>query len=143
MEVTKEKVLKAIEKAAEGHSNKQEVDRMLENKDTYANMVLASIKSGEYRRHLHYRKLVKRNPNGKLRHIKSPYLFSFVLQHLFIVLTKPLYDKHDNFNGINCKPGCGITSSQKKNSVVRRIKHVMSTILGSIVRSRCVARVSW
>ena len=125
MEVTKEKVLKAIEKAAEGHSNKQEVDRMLENKDTYANMVLASIKSGEYRRHLHYRKLVKRNPNGKLRNIKSPYLFPFVLQHLFIVLSKPLYDKHDNFNGINCKPGCGITSSQKKNSVVRRIKHVM------------------
>lgn len=125
MEVTKDKVLKAIEKAAEGHSNTDEVDRMMENKDTYANMVLASIQSGEYRRHLQYRKLVKQNPNGKVRHIDSPMLFTFVLQHLFLVMAKPIYDSHDNFNGINCKPGCGITSAQKKNSVIHRLKHVI------------------
>ena len=125
MEVTKEKVLMAMSKAAEGHSNKVEVERMMENADTYSDMVLASIRTGEYRRHLHYRKLTKRNPNGKLRHIDSPMLFPFVLQHLFIVLAKPLYDQHDNFNGINCKPGCGITSSEKQNSVVHRLKHLM------------------
>ena len=125
MEVTKKKVLQAIKKAAEGHSNKDEVERMLKNKDTYAEMVLASITSGEYLRHIEYRKLTKRNPNGKLRHIDSPMLFTFVLQHLFLVMAKPLYDPHDNFSGINCKPGCGITSSQKKNSVVHRLKHVL------------------
>ena len=125
MEVTKEMVLKAMLKAAEGHSNKDEVGRMMENADTYSDMVLASIKSGEYRRHLQYRKLTKRNPNGKLRHIDSPMLFPFVLQHLFIVLAKPLYDAHDNFNGINCKPGCGITSSDRKNSVIHRLKRVV------------------
>lgn len=125
MEVTKEKVLMAMSKAAEGHSNKVEVERMMENADTYSDTVLASIRTGEYRRHLHYRKLTKRNPNGKLRHIDFPMLFPFVLQHLFIVLAKPLYDQHDNFNGINCKPGCGITSSEKQNSVVHRLKHLM------------------
>jgi len=125
MEVTKEKVLKAMRKAAEGHSNKDEVERMMENADTYSDMVLASIKTGEYRRHLQYRKLTKRNPNGKLRRIDSPMLFPFVLQHLFIVLAKPLYDPHDNFNGINCKPGCGITSSDGRNSVIHRLKHLM------------------
>lgn len=125
MEVTKEKVLKAMRKAAEGHSNKEEVERMMENADTYASMVLASIESGEYRRHLRYRKLVKQNPNGKTRHIDSPMLFTFVLQHLFLVMAKPLYDRHDNFNGLNCKPGCGITSSDRANSVIHRLKRMM------------------
>lgn len=125
MRVTKKKVLMAIEKAAEGHSNKLEVDRMTANPDTYAEMVLASIASGEYLRHLNYRTLTKTNPNGKVRHIESPQLYTFVLQHLFLVLAKPLYDPHDNFNGINCKPGCGITSSHKSNSVIHRLKHLM------------------
>lgn len=125
MEVTKEHVLQAIRKAAEGHSNKLEVDRMTANPDTYAEMVLASIASGEYLRHLRYRTLTKTNPNGKVRHIESPQLYTFVLQHLFLVLAKPLYDPHDNFNGINCKPGCGITSSHKSNSVIHRLKHLM------------------
>ena len=125
MEVTKTHVLKAIKKAAEGHSNKVEVERMMENSDAYAEMVLASIKSGGYRRHLRYHKLTKVNPNGKVRHIESPELYTFVLQHLFLVLAKPIYDNHDNFNGINCKPGCGITSSQKATSVIHRLKHLM------------------
>ena len=125
MEVTKEQVLQAIGKAAEGHSNKGEVERMTANSDTYADMVLASIASGEYRRHLRYRTLTKVNPNGKVRHIESPMLFTFVLQHLFLVLAKPIYDRHDNFNGLNCKPGCGITSNDRSKSVIRRLKRVV------------------
>ena len=125
MEVTKEKGLMAMRKAADGHSNKTEVERMMANADTYSDMVLASIRTGEYRRHLDYRHLTKRNPNGKLRRIKSPKLFPFVLQHLFILLAKPYYDLHDNKNGINCKPGCGITSSDGKNSVIHRLKHLV------------------
>lgn len=111
--------------AAKGHSNKDEVGRMLNNADAYAKSVVASIASGEYRKHLKYRKLTKQNPNGKKRHIDSPLLFTFVLQHLFILMAKPYYDWHDNKNGINCKPGCGITSSDKANSVIHRLKHLV------------------
>ena len=125
MDVTKEQVLAAMRNAAKGHSNKEEVERMMANAGTYADMVLVSIASGEYRHHLQYRKLTKQNPNGKVRHIDSPMLYTFVLQHLFLVLAKPLYDRHDNFNGINCKPGCGITASNKSRSVIHRLKHLM------------------
>lgn len=111
--------------AAKGHSNKDEVGRMMANADTYAESVLASIANGEYRKHLKYRKLIKQNPNGKVRNIDSPMLFTFVLQHLFNIMAKPLYDWHDNRNGINCKPGCGITSSDKADSVIHRLKHLM------------------
>ena len=125
MKVTEEIVRAAMKKAAEGHSNKDEVERMMENADTFAKSVVASIANGEYRRQLKYRKLTKQNPNGKVRHIDSPMLFTFVLQHLFILLAKPFYDWHDNRNGINCKPGCGITSSDMANSVIHRLKHVV------------------
>lgn len=111
--------------AAKGHSNKDEVGRMMANADAYAESVLASIANGEYRKQLKYRKLIKQNPNGKVRHIDSPLLFTFVLQHLFNIMAKPLYDWHDNRNGINCKPGCGITSSDKSNSVIHRLKHLV------------------
>ncbi len=111
--------------AAEGHSNKTEVERMMANADAYAKSVVASIASGEYKEHLGYRKLTKQNPNGKERKIDSPLLFTFVLQHLFNIMAKPLYDWHDNKNGINCKPGCGITSSVKANSVIHRLKHLV------------------
>lgn len=111
--------------AAKGHSNKAEVERMMANANIYADSVLASIANGEYRNHLKYRKLTKQNPNGKVRHIDSPMLFTFVLQHLFIIMAKPLYDCHDNRNGINCKPGCGIASSDKANSVIHRLKHLV------------------
>ena len=124
MKVTKEIVLAAMANAAKGHSNKDEVGRMMANADTYAESVLASIANGEYRKHLKYRKLIKQNSNGKVRHIDSPMLFTFVLQHLFNIMAKPLYDWHDNRNGINCKPGCGITSSDKANSVIHRLKHL-------------------
>ena len=125
MRVTEEIVRAAMRKAAEGHSNKDEVERMMANADAYAKSVVASIANGEYRRQLKYRKLTKQNPNGKVRHIDSPMLFTFVLQHLFILLAKPFYDWHDNRNGINCKPGCGITSSDRANSVIHRLKHVV------------------
>lgn len=125
MKVTKEIVLAAMANAAKGHSNKDEVGRMMANANTYAESVLASIANGEYRKQLKYRKLIKQNPNGKVRHIDSPLLFTFVLQHLFNIMAKPLYDWHDNRNGINCKPGCGITSSDKSNSVIHRLKHLV------------------
>ena len=125
MKVTEEIVRAAMKNAAKGHSNKREVERMMANADAYAKSVLASIASGEYKNQLHYRNLKKKNPNGKERRIKSPFLFTFVLQHVFKLIAQPMYDRHDNHNGINCKPGCGITSSEWRNSVVHRLKHLM------------------
>lgn len=112
--MTKEIVLAAMDKAAKGHSDKRQADYMMANRNAYANSVMVSIASGEYKNQIRYRKLTKTNPNGKVRKIDSPFLFTFVLQHLFNCLTQPIYDKHDNYNGVNCKPGCGITSSDKK-----------------------------
>lgn len=125
MIVTKEIVIKAIEKAAEGHSDNKAVERMLANEDAYAESVIASIKSGEYKKYLGFRKLTKKNANGKIRYINSPNLFTFVLEHLFLLFAWPIYNAHDNYNALNCKIGCGITSNDKRKSVVSKVKHVL------------------
>ena len=125
MTVTEEIVFKAMEKAAEGHNDTKGVEWMMANKKAYASMIMDSIAKGEYVNHLKYRKLKKRNPNGKERNINSPDLFTFVLQHLFLCLAWPIYNWHDNYNGLNCKKGCGITSKVPSKSIIHRLKHLM------------------
>ena len=100
--LTIELIKEAIKNAARGHSNKREVRSMLKMIDLYAKKILESIESGSYIEKLKYRQLVKVSSKGKVRHIDSPSLFTRVLQHIFILLILPLYEKHDNFNGLNC-----------------------------------------
>ena len=125
MTVTEEIVFKAMDKAAEGHSDSKSVEWMMANKKAFASAIMDSIASGEYVNRLKYRQLKKTNPNGKERNIKSPDLFTFVLQHLFLCLAWPVYNCHDNYNGLNCKKGCGITSNVPSKSIIHRLKHLM------------------
>lgn len=124
MNVTKTEVLLAMQKAAEGHSDNAGVEWMLANSDAYSEMVLTSIKTGEYVNHMDYRPLEKTN-NGKKRNIDSPFLFPFVLQQLFLILARPLYQSRDNYNCLHCKPGCGISANDHQKSVIHKIKHVI------------------
>ena len=124
MVLTEKTVIKAIRNAAKGHSDVNGVERMLANEKAYAQNVIASVNSGAYIQQLKYRQLQKTNANGKVRHINSPHLFTFVLQHLFLILAWPYYRKHDNYNGLNCKPGCGINSSDATKSIIHKLKHV-------------------
>lgn len=39
----------AMENAAKGHSDKRQADRMMADKDVYAESVIAAISSGEYK----------------------------------------------------------------------------------------------
>lgn len=124
MKVTKELVLLAMEKAHKGHSDVIASQRMMDNAGAYADMVLESISSGEYKNHLSYRPLTKVN-NNKVRRIKSPYLFTFVLEHLFLLMARPIYEAHDNYNCLHCKKDCGITAKNPDRSVIHKLKHVV------------------
>ena len=125
MDVTRELVYQAMANAEKGHGDTKEVAKMKANPEAYADDVMTSIESGKYRGRLRYRRLKKTNPNGKVRKIKASYLFTFVLQHLFVLLTQPLYQARDNYNGLNCKKGCGITAKTRHKSVLRKLKRLM------------------
>lgn len=123
MEIGKEDVVAAIRKSAIGHSYKSEVRDMLSDIDSYAESVLNAVSTGSYPELLAYREFDTVNTNGKRRHIEQPSLFTRVLQHLSIVLLKPLYDALDPHVSFNCKEGYGICASDRSKSLSHFLKH--------------------
>lgn len=115
-------IRRAIRKAAKGHSSKAEVRDMLADIDGYSIRVASAIESGSYLSMLSYREFDTTNSNGKRRHIEQPSLFTRVLQHLSIVLLRPLYDALDPRISYNCKEGYGISASNPSMSLSRFLK---------------------
>ena len=115
---------RAITRSVKGHRKKREVKKFLREKETLIPDILEKIKSGKYIEDLHYRKLTKTNvSNGKVRKIDSPNFYTRLYQHFFLELIEPIYYSKDPGSGLNCKSKHGITSKNKKYSVVKRIKH--------------------
>ena len=123
--VDRELLKMAVRNAADGHNRKREVKAMMADIDGYVDRLAYLIESGDYLQELKYRPLTKTNANGKVRHIMTPSLLTRVLQHYFIVLALPIYQMHDNLNGLNCKEGAGITSVIREKSVIKKMKHMM------------------
>ncbi len=115
----------AILRASKNHREKSEVKRVCNDLDKYSKKYLYDLKSGIWKRKLNYRDLVKVNPgNRKIRHIKTPNFYTRVYQHLLLEILEPIYNNYDNLNGLNCKPGCGITSKETGKSVIKKLKHI-------------------
>lgn len=122
---TQSDILTAIEKAAKGHMRKNEVRRMLADKDRYAATIMADIADGTYLQKIAYRQLERTGSNGKRRKILSPSLYTRVLQIAWMNAVMPLYNARDNLTGLNCKQGCGITANVRRKSTLHLVKHLM------------------
>ena len=114
----------AIVSASKGHKNRREVTSALADLDGEAKRLYDAFLNGDCYKMIKYRKLVKVNNNGKVRKIDSPSWETRVYQHLIILKLSPVYYKKDNNNGLNCKPGRGITATVSRWSVLHRLKHI-------------------
>lgn len=112
----------AVARASDRHEWKTEVIRFNENLDVNCNMIYDNLLDDGYLSFIKYKKLEKINGNGKVRKIDSPTFITRIYQHLFLLLIEPVYYSKDNMTGLNCKPGCGITSNTRRKSVVRLLK---------------------
>lgn len=122
--VTVDDFKEAILDAADGHLSKPEIQEVLADVHGHAERLFAAFLDGSYREKLEYRQLTKVNNNGKVRHIDSPFRDARIYQHFAInILGKGYYPK-DNGNGLNCKPGAGITARDPRRSVIHRMKSV-------------------
>jgi len=123
MNLSSDLVRQAIEKAATGHSRKKEVQNMLADINNYVIEVFSTIETGDYAGKLSYRTFDTTNSNGKIRHIEQPSLFTRVLQHLSMLMLRPLYDRLDPYISYNCKDGYGIHSRNPHKSLSHFLKH--------------------
>lgn len=117
-------IREACEAAFKNHSKKNDVVNFNSDFDGNSLKLYEWYLDGTYVSKIKYRKLVKENKNGKVREINSPDLTTRIYQHLVLVKLGPLYYEKDNMNGLNCKPGFGITASSKSRSLIKKIKHV-------------------
>ena len=81
-----------------------------------------AFRNDSYKSLLKYRKMEKTNNNGKKRCIDSPNLTTRIYQYVYLNKIEPVYFSKDNLMGLNCKKGCGITSSIDYKSVLHRRK---------------------
>lgn len=123
MHLSSDLIHQAIRKSARGHARKKEVREMLSDIDGYTLDVFASIESGSYASRLSYHEFYTTNSNGKVRHIEQPSLFTRVLQHLSMLILKPLYDRKDPRISYNCKDGYGIHAGTPQKSLSHLLKH--------------------
>lgn len=124
IDISLDDIREACEAAFKNHSKKNDVVNFNSDFDGNSLKLYEWYLDGTYVSKIKYRKLVKENKNGKVREINSPDLTTRIYQHLVLVKLGPLYYKKDNMNGLNCKPGFGITASSKSRSLIKKMKHV-------------------
>lgn len=122
--ITYEMVEAAVYSAFKGHNSKYDVRNFKKRLDKNIRKIYNSLLDGTYTRYIAYHKLQKYNHKGKLRLIDSPNLPLRILQHLWLLIVVPLYDRKDNGNGRNCKPDHGITAHQAKYGTLKPQKHL-------------------
>lgn len=120
MLINNAEIIKAIAAARKGRAKRKDFRITPNDAETFR----AAIAEGTYLQHIAYRRLQKRNNNGKIRSILQPNHYTLVLQHICKLLLQPYYDAHDNHVGLNCKKGCGISTRNRKTSVNKRLKHI-------------------
>lgn len=124
IDISLDDIREACEAAFKNHSKKNDVVNFNSDFDGNSLKLYEWYLDGTYVSKIKYRKLVKENKNGKVREINSPDLTTRIYQHLVLVKLGPLYYEKDNMNGLNCKPGFGITASSKSRSLIKKMKHV-------------------
>lgn len=117
-------IIEAAESSFVGHTKKLEVIEFKKDIKKNCEELYERLMNDSWYELLSYRKLVKTNRNNKIRHIDSPSLITRIYQHLLLNLINPIYRSKDNYNGLNCKKGCGITANDKRRSIVHKLKHI-------------------
>lgn len=124
IKITKTSIARAARKAFRGHNGKREIKDFKAHFDERVEELWQWWRTGEWERHISYTQLEKDCTNGKHRKIDRPDLTTRIFQILFIQKVLPMYIQRDHGHRMNCKKGFGITATDKRKSVLSRLKHV-------------------
>ena len=122
--VTEQNVRDAFFKASEGRNKKSAVVEFENNLDDNCKLIADIINSGKVSEYVKYIKLRRKNTNGKWRDIDAPTFFTLVMQHVWIMLVKPLYMAKETGIARNCIEGRGICSEDIDNGLLRPMRRL-------------------
>ena len=122
--VTKQNVRDAFFKASEGRKKKPVVVEFENNLNNNCKLIADIINSGKVSEYVKYIKLRRKNTNGKWRDIDAPTFFTLVMQHVWIMLVKPLYMAKETGIARNCIEGRGICSEDIDKGLLRPMRRL-------------------
>ena len=122
--VTEQNVRDAFFKASEGRNKKSAVVEFENNLDDNCKIIADIINSGKVSEYVKYIKLRRKNTNGKWRDIDAPAFFTLVMQHVWIMLVKPLYMAKETGIARNCIEGRGICSEDIDKGLLRPMRRL-------------------
>ena len=122
--VTEQNVRDAFFNASEGRNKKSAVVEFENNLDDNCKIIADIINSGKVSEYVKYIKLRRKNTNGKWRDIDAPTFFTLVMQHVWIMLVKPLYMEKETGIARNCIEGRGICSEDIDKGLLRPMRRL-------------------
>ena len=122
--ITEETVKEAFKKASKGRSKKPAVVEFRKDLDANCNALADIINQGKVAEHVRYLRLKRKNNNGKWRDIDAPTFLTLVLQHVWLLLTKPLYMAKETGIARNCIEGRGILSDDIDTGLLKPMRRL-------------------
>lgn len=122
--VTEQIVRDAFYKASEGRKKKPVVVEFENNLNDNCKLIADIINSGKTGEYVKYIQLERKNANGKWRDIDAPTFFTLVMQHVWIMLVKPLYMAKETGIARNCIEGRGICSEDIDKGLLRPMRRL-------------------
>ena len=122
--VTEQIVRDAFYKASEDRKKKPVVVEFKNNLDDNCKFIADVINSGKTGKYVKYIQLKRKNANGKWRDIDAPTFFTLVMQHVWIILVKPLYMAKETGIARNCIEGRGICSEDIDKGLLRPMRRL-------------------
>lgn len=122
--ITEETVKEAFKKASKGRSKKPAVVEFRKDLGANCNALADIINQGKVAEHVRYLRLKRKNNNGKWRDIDAPTFLTLVLQHVWLLLTKPLYMAKETGIARNCIEGRGILSDDIDTGLLKPMRRL-------------------
>lgn len=147
MYINEQLVREAVYETFKGRQNTKPVLEFKANLDDNILAILGSIADGSYQRLLHFYQTEIVNKNGKVRHIDAPMLTALIIEHVWLVILRPIYDMVNPGVARNCLPEHGITAKRREFSVLKECKRLYYDMrhlnwLVDVDQRQCYQRVS-
>lgn len=122
--VTEEIVKAAYRNASKNRTTKPVVIEFGKHLTENCRLIADIINQGKVTEYVKYLQLRRKNANGKWRDIDAPVFFTLVMQHVWILLTKPLYMAKETGIARNCIEGRGILSDDIGNGLLKPMRRL-------------------
>lgn len=122
--ITEETVRLGYRKASKGRSTKPVVIDFGKHIAERSREIAEIINNGRVSEFVKYVRLKRRNTNGKWRDIDAPTFMTLVMEHVWILLAKPLYMAMETGCARNCIEGRGILSDGMDTGLLKPMRRL-------------------